>query len=73
MVKNNRINSATVTGYAFETIPNKSIIIGKTRGPDMIAEPATLGDLAAGANTRSAWRSTAVAPDAQTEVAPNSR
>jgi hypothetical protein len=47
-VKNNRFNTATLTGYAFETIPNKSIIIGKTQGPDVIVEPATLGDLAAG-------------------------
>jgi hypothetical protein len=51
-IKNNRLNAATLTGYAFETIPNKSIIVGKTRGPDMIVEPATLGDLAAGAGAR---------------------
>jgi hypothetical protein len=49
-VKNNRLNTATLTGYAFETIPNKSIIVGKTRGPEV--EPATLGDLAAGAGAR---------------------
>jgi hypothetical protein len=49
-VKNNRFNTATLTGYAFETIPNKPIIIGKTHGPDVIVKPATLGDLAAGAD-----------------------
>jgi hypothetical protein len=51
-VKGNRIATATLTGYAFETIPNKSIIIGKTQGADVIVEPATLGDLAAGAGAR---------------------
>jgi len=55
-VKNNRFNTATLTGYAFETIPNKPIIIGKTHGPDVIVKPATLGALAAGANARSALR-----------------
>ena len=38
---------ATLTGYAYETIPNKSIIAGKTCG-DVIVEPATLGRLALG-------------------------
>jgi hypothetical protein len=47
-VKNNWFNTATLTGYAFETIPNKPIVIGKTHGPDVIIRPATLGDLAAG-------------------------
>ena len=43
--------SATLTGYAYETIPNKPIIAGKTRGPDVITvQPATLGHLAAGAS-----------------------
>jgi hypothetical protein len=42
---------ATLTGYAYETIPNKPIIAGKTKGPDVItAQPATLGHLAAGAS-----------------------
>jgi hypothetical protein len=40
---------ATLTGYAYETIPNKPIITGKTKGPDVITlEPATLGRLALG-------------------------
>jgi hypothetical protein len=72
-VKNNWFDTETLTGYAFETIPNKSIIIGKTQGPDVIVEPATLGHLAAGANARSAWRTRGVAPDAQTDVAPDGR
>ena len=38
-----------LTGYAYETIPNKPIIAGKTKGPDVITvEPATLGRLALG-------------------------
>ena len=28
--------SGTLTGYAYETVPNKSIIAGKTKGPDVI-------------------------------------
>jgi len=35
---------ATLTGYAYETIPNKPIIAGKTKGP------ATLERLALGRN-----------------------
>jgi hypothetical protein len=47
----------TMTGYAYETIPNKPIIAGKTKGPDVITlEPATLGHLAQGASAISAWR-----------------
>jgi hypothetical protein len=37
---------ATLTGYAYETIPNKPIIAGKTHGKD----EATLGRLAQGAS-----------------------
>lgn len=61
--------TATLTGYAYETIPNKPIIAGKTKGPDNanIAEPnaalsirapklATLGALATGAPGLSIWR-----------------
>jgi hypothetical protein len=41
--------TATLTGYAYETIPNKPIIAGKTKGADDNAEqPATLGRLAFG-------------------------
>jgi hypothetical protein len=44
---------ATLTGYAYETIPNKAIIAGHTKSPDMITdEPdtttGTLGRLALG-------------------------
>jgi hypothetical protein len=39
---------ATLTGYAYETIPNKPIIAGKTHGPDVIVKHATLGKLALG-------------------------
>ena len=43
--------NAVVTGYAYETIPNKAIIAGKTRGPDVVTMPldaGTLGRLALG-------------------------
>jgi hypothetical protein len=40
---------AVLTGYAYETIPNKPIITGKTKGPDVITlEPGSLGWLAQG-------------------------
>jgi hypothetical protein len=42
--------SAELTGYAYETVPNKSIITGKTNGPDVITvQPGSLGHLARGA------------------------
>jgi hypothetical protein len=48
---------AVLTGYAYETEPNKPIITGKTKGPDVITlDPATLGHLAAGASQIPAWR-----------------
>jgi len=41
--------TATLTGYAYETIPNKAIIAGKTKGPDVITvQPGSLGQLARG-------------------------
>ena len=44
---------ATLTGYAYETIPNKPIITGKTKGPDVITvQPGGLGALAPGAAGR---------------------
>jgi hypothetical protein len=58
----------TLTGYAYETIPGKSIIAGQTKGPDDDAQPiaatqpspapkpATLGMLALGAPGLSIWR-----------------
>jgi hypothetical protein len=40
---------ATLTGYAYETIPNKPIDTGKTKGADVISvQPASLGWLAQG-------------------------
>ncbi len=48
---------ATLTGYAYETIPNKPIIAGKTKGPDVVTvQPASLGHLAHGASGLSTWR-----------------
>ena len=50
--KNYKIN-AVLTGYAYETIPNKPIIAGKTKDPAVITlEPGSLGALAAGASGR---------------------
>ena len=49
--------TGTLTGYAYETVPNKPIIAGKTKGKDvMYAAPASLGALAAGASGLRAWR-----------------
>jgi hypothetical protein len=61
--------TAILTGYAYETIPNKAIIAGKTKGTEdtsveesnatptaPIPEPATLGMLAMGAPGLSIWR-----------------
>jgi hypothetical protein len=49
--------TATLTGYAYETIPNKTIIAGRAKGPDVIIlTPASLGHLAQGASGLSAWR-----------------
>jgi hypothetical protein len=70
-----RLNTSTglfvLTGYAYETIPNKPIIAGKTKGPDEVEkhdpgaslaspipapQPASLGALATGARGLSIWR-----------------
>jgi len=40
--------TAVLTGYAYETIPNKPIVAGKTHGPDVILRDTTLGALALG-------------------------
>jgi hypothetical protein len=44
--------SGTLTGYAYETIPNKSIVTGRTKGPAGGSEsnqtPGSLGQLALG-------------------------
>jgi hypothetical protein len=48
---------ATMTGYAYETIANKPIVTGKTKGPDVITvQPASLGRLAQGSAGLAAWR-----------------
>jgi len=69
---------AVLTGYAYETVPNKPIIAGATRDTDAVPEtpdaaltvptpaPATLGALALGAPGLSIWRredSVAATPD----------
>jgi hypothetical protein len=60
--------SALLTGYAYETIPNKPIIAGRTKGPEDIIEgsdatlsaptrqPASLALLALGSPALSIWR-----------------
>jgi hypothetical protein len=48
---------AVLTGYAYEDVPNKPIITGKIKGPDVVTlDPATLGHLAGGASQIPAWR-----------------
>jgi hypothetical protein len=42
--------AATITGYAYETIANKPIVAGKTKGPGV--EVTTLGRLALGSSGR---------------------
>jgi hypothetical protein len=43
--------SATITGYAYETVANKAITTGKEKGPDAASiQPATLGHLARGSS-----------------------
>ena len=49
--------TATLTGYAYETIVNKAIIAGKTHEKDVgTLQPASLGHLARGASAMQAWR-----------------
>jgi hypothetical protein len=54
------INGSFVSvGYAYETVPDKPIVVGKTHGPDVITvQPAALGHLARGASAIPAWRKT---------------
>jgi hypothetical protein len=48
---------ALLTGYAYETVPNKPIITGKIKGPDVVTvQPGSLGHLAAGASETPMWR-----------------
>jgi hypothetical protein len=63
-----RANNVVLTGYAYETTPNKTIIEGHTSGPEKAAtiapddllapdpSPASLGALARGAGALSIWR-----------------
>jgi hypothetical protein len=54
---NFELDSVTLTGYAYETVPNKPIVTGKKKGPDAISvQPASLGHLAQGASAIPAWR-----------------
>jgi hypothetical protein len=68
--ENGRI-TAVLAGYAYEAIPNKSIVTGKTKGLDDVSnvaqpspaalhapthQPASLGLLAMGAPALSIWR-----------------
>jgi hypothetical protein len=68
-VANGKFFTETLTGYAYETIPNKSITTGQTKGPDNNSiegpnaaltmptpDPATLGALAMGSPGLSIWR-----------------
>jgi hypothetical protein len=49
--------TATVTGYAYETIAGKAVIAGETKGSDLTTVfPASLGQLAAGASAIPLWR-----------------
>jgi hypothetical protein len=48
-ISHNKPARALLTGYAYETIPNKPIIAGETKGPDVITLSDTLGGLAKGA------------------------
>lgn len=61
------INNVTVVGYAYETVPNKTISTGQTTGPvkvnaqnsthgSSMKAPSTLGLLACGADGLAAWR-----------------
>lgn len=67
----NHVVTGLLTGYAYETVPNKPIITGKTKGPDdgtrreqpppaalttSTPEAPTLGMLAMGAPGLSIWR-----------------
>jgi hypothetical protein len=54
--------TTTLEGYAYETIPNKAIIAGETKGADdFVPELGSLGALAAGAPAKSASQGTASA------------
>jgi len=44
---------ATLTGYAYQTIPNQEIITGRTKGASGVTIPRSLGSLARGVSDRS--------------------
>jgi hypothetical protein len=50
--QHNPVFQVTLTGYAYETVPNKPILAGQEHGKD----EATLGHLATGASAIPAWR-----------------
>jgi hypothetical protein len=68
VVFDHHVPVATLTGYAYETVPNKTIIAGKTKGPEELGKepdailtapapkPASLGLLALGSCGLSIWR-----------------
>ena len=66
VLRNGRHFKVVLTGYAYETIPNKRIIAGRTHDSDETKQPAsmkgyaspapTLGSLALGAPGLSIWR-----------------
>jgi hypothetical protein len=52
-----------IKGYAYETIPNKPIVAGKTHGKDDVSvEPASLGHLVTGASAIPDWRRSELVP-----------
>jgi hypothetical protein len=58
-ITNDRHCAGLLTGYAYETVPNKPIIAGKTKdADDRQVHPATLGHLARGASAIPGWRVT---------------
>ena len=70
--------TGTLTGYAYEAIPNKTIVAGQKTGKDEsvetlntssaavpVQEPASLGRLAHGAAALAAWRRRNAAPTLQ--------
>jgi len=59
--------TATLTGYAYETVPNRGIITGVTHGPEESGsnatetnDPGSLGRLAEGVSVMATWRTTPV-------------
>jgi hypothetical protein len=60
-----------LTGYAYETVPNKPIIAGKTMGPDVITvQSASLGQLARGGSATSGLARESKIPSRPTQAPP---